>query len=686
VRERVELMSDKRSQKNIDVWSKAVRRFDVIYAATLDERRQCKEDRRFYSIAGAQWEGKLGDQFENKPKLEVNKTHLSVIRIINEYRNNRITVNYESDTKEELADLCDGLYRQDENRSGAQEAYDNAFEEGVGGGMGAFRFIAEYRDDEDPDDDEQCIAIEPVYDADSSVYFDLDAKKQDKSDAKFCFVLTRMSPEAYEDEYGESPTTWSTDDYTVRYDWATPDVVTVAEYFIVEEVKVNVHHWVKLDGEKLKLSDDELEDQREMLNAVGAEEIRIKKVKKRKVRKYILSGGGVLDDNGYIAGRNIPVIPVYGKRWYVDNVERCMGHVRLAKDPQRIKNMQVSKLAEISALSSVSKPIVTPEQILGHQEAWKNDNIENFPYLLLNPIKDANGQALPAGPLAYTKPPEIPPALAALLQITEADLADILGNSQDGEEISGNVSTQTAELIQTRLDMQTYIYLSNMAKAIKRGGEIWLSMAKDVYVEKGRVVRVRGPNGEIGKKTLLDPKLDKHGKEVTLNDLSEAKFDVVTEVGPSSSTKKAATIRQLLNLMQITQDPLTQKVLSSMIIQNMDGDGLADVRDYFRQEMIKMQVVKPTEEEAAELAEEQKNQEPSANDKYLEAAATAEEARAIKAQSDALLQDAKTDKTRAETVEVMTGMENDSVQQSLDIIEKLGPNVTDPTSPGSSVK
>jgi hypothetical protein len=30
--------------------------------------------------------------------------------------------------------------------------------------------------------------IEPIFDADSSVFFDLNAKRQDKSDAKFCFV------------------------------------------------------------------------------------------------------------------------------------------------------------------------------------------------------------------------------------------------------------------------------------------------------------------------------------------------------------------------------------------------------------------------------------------------------------------------------------------------------------------
>jgi len=64
--------------------------FDNIQSSMRDERLQCLEDRRFYSIAGAQWEGTLGEQFDNKPKFEVNKIHLSVMRIINEYRNNRI--------------------------------------------------------------------------------------------------------------------------------------------------------------------------------------------------------------------------------------------------------------------------------------------------------------------------------------------------------------------------------------------------------------------------------------------------------------------------------------------------------------------------------------------------------------------------------------------------------------------
>jgi hypothetical protein len=83
---------------------------------------------------------------------------------------------------------------------------------------------------------------------------------------------------------------------------------------------------------RLCKNDETLE---ETLLAIGSVEVRQRKIKRKRVRKYIMSGGKVLEDAGYIAGNCIPVVPVYGKRWFVDNIERCMGHVALAKDAQR---------------------------------------------------------------------------------------------------------------------------------------------------------------------------------------------------------------------------------------------------------------------------------------------------------------------------------------------------------------
>lgn len=663
--------------------------FDNIQSALRDERLQCLQDRRFYSIAGAQWEGPLGEQFDNKPKFEVNKIHLSVIRIINEYRNNRITVDFQSKDgapSDDLADTCDGLYRADEEDSGAEEAYDNAFEEAVAGGFGAWRLSTGYEDDEDPEDDRQRIKIEPIFDADSSVFFDLQAKRQDKADATRCFVLTSMTHDAFEAEFGHSPASWPKAIHQHEFDWLTPDVVYVAEYYRVEETRETIHIWELLDGTERRLTEDELEEEFEMLEATGAREVRTKKIRKKRVHKYIMSGNGVEEDCSYIAGCHIPIIPVYGKRWFVDNVERCMGHVRLSKDAQRLKNMQLSKLGEISALSSVEKPILTPEQVAGHQVMWAEDNLKNYPYLLVNPITDQNGNEVAQGPIGYTKPPAIPPAMAALLQITEEDMQDLLGNQQAGEQISSNVAQGTVEIIQNRLDMQTYIYMSNMAKAMRRCGEVWLSMAKDVLVEEGRMMKSVGEQGEIDRVQLLRPVVGDGGEIEYSNDLSRAKLDVVVEVGPSSSTKRASTVRALTSMAAITDDPETKQVLGAMAMMNMEGEGIGDVRAYFRKKLLRMGVVEPTEQEAKEMAEEQANAEPSANDKYLQAAAEKELAEAAEKQANTILKQAQADKTRAETVETIVETDIKQGDQALQVINELGPRVTPPDVTGSDVQ
>jgi hypothetical protein len=659
-----------KDQRLANVHAEALAQFDNVQTALRDERLQCLQDRRFYSLSGAQWEGPLWEIYENKPKFEVNKIMLSVIRIINEYRNNRITVDYVSkdgSMSDKLAETCDGLYRADEQDSVADEAYDNAFEEAVGGGFGAWRLRTTYEDDEDEDNERQRIQIEPIFDADSSVFFDLNAKRQDKADARFCYVVYSMTYESYKEEWGDDPTNWPKIVHQYEFDWATPDVVYIAEYYKVEDVTETIRIFRNIDGTEERYRSRDFDEDPELENtlaAIGSQEVRQRKIKSRKVHKYIMSGGRILEDAGYIAGKCIPIIPVYGKRWFVDNVERCMGHVRLAKDAQRLKNMQLSKLGEISALSSVEKPILTPEQVAGHQVMWAEDNLKDYPYLLINPITGPDGSQSISGPVAYTRSPQIPPAMAALLQVTEQDMQDILGNPSGADKMVSNISGKAVEMIQQRLDMQTFIYMSNFAKAMKRCGEVWLSMAKDVYIEEGRTMKVITEDESTDTVKLMTPTIDQETGEVRMaNDLSAAKFDVNVEVGPSSSSKRAATVRALTGMMQITQDPETLQVLGAMSMMNMEGEGIGEVRDFFRQRLIKMGVVKPTDKEMEALMAEAQNQKEDPNSIFLQAAAEeavakAAQARAstIKTVADAELSRAKTAETLAKTGEIDQNM------------------------------
>lgn len=671
------------------VHHEAVTQFEKIQTAMRDERLQCLQDRRFYSIAGAQWEGPLGVQFENKPRMEVNKVHLSVIRIINEYRNNRISVEFVSkdgDLNSDLADACAKLYRADEQDSVAEEAYDNAFEEAVGGGFGAWRLRTAYEDDESEDDDSQRIRIEPIFDADSSVFFDLNAKRQDKADAKFAFVLTSVTYDEFKDEWGVDPASLQKAIHQRMFDWLTPDVVYIAEYYKVEDVSEMLRVFLSPGGDEVKYrsadfdADEALE---ETLAATGYRELRRKKLKSRRIHKYIICGDRVLEDCGLIAGKCIPIVPVYGKRWFVDNVERCMGHVRLAKDPQRLKNMQLSKLAEYAAVSAIEKPIFTPEQINGHQVMWAEDHIKNFPYLMNNALTGPNGEVVATGPTQYTRAPQIPPAMAALLQITETDMQDLLGNQQAGEKLMSNVSGDAIELVQNKLDMQAFIYMSNMARAVKRSGEIWLSMAKDVFVEDGRKMKGIGAGGEVESIELMRPVMGEKGETEYENDLSQAKFDVAVDVGPSSASKRQATVKALLGMMQITQDPETMQVLGAMAMMNMEGEGIGDVRDFFRKRLLRMGVIEPTEEEAQQLAMEAQNQKPDPNALFLEASAQEAHARAGKAQADTLLAVAKAKESEAKTVETLAKTDIDQRDSLIRTVETLGERLAGGMPPSS---
>lgn len=665
------------------IHEEALAEFDEIQRTVMPERMQCLEDRRFYSIAGAPWEGQLGEQFANRPRFEFNKVHLSVMRIISEYRNNRINVDFtpkDGATNADLADVCDGLYRADEQDSGGQEATDNAFEEAVGGGFGAVRLRACYEDEDDDENERQRVRIEPIYDADGSVFFDLGAKRQDKADAVRCFVITSMAPSVAEEEFGHTFASWKKDIARTEFDWCTPDVVYVAEYYRVEESSEVVHIFQGLDQIDMRVPQHEFEEDEtklQTLMATGFRKTGEKRIKTRRVHKYILSGLKIEDDEGYIAGKCIPVVPMYGKRWFVDNVERCMGHVRLAKDAQRLMNSLLSWLFEIAARFDVEKPILSPEQVAGHAAMWAEDNVTRYPYLLSNLVRDIEGNPIPGSqaPVAYTRAPNVPPAMAALIQIAGQALDDLLGNQQSGEEVVANVSAKAVELVQQRLDMQTFIYMSNAAKMFKRIGEVWLSMKREITVEDGRKAKTVAQDGSIDTVTLRTPMVDeKTGESYLANDLGKASFDVWVDVGPSSGTQRSATVRALTGMASITADPQQKNVLLSAAMMNMEGEGLGDVKDWFRQQLVRQGVVKPTDDEIEAMRKEQEGKQPGPQDQYMMAAAEEAQANAAQARAKTVDTIAAADLKRAQTQKTITetaGQPHAQMLAEVDVLQRL---------------
>jgi hypothetical protein len=110
------------------------------------------------------------------------------------------------------------------------------------------------------------------------------------------------------------------------------------------------------------------------------------------------------------------------------------------------QNMNISKIAEIASYSSVQKPIFAAEQILPHMEMWQQDSVVNNAFLLAEPLRDAGGNIVATGPLQYTQPPQIPPAIAALHAANEQDIQEILGQPQSADAPGSQHAAITARL------------------------------------------------------------------------------------------------------------------------------------------------------------------------------------------------------------------------------------------------
>jgi hypothetical protein len=630
--------------KRLDaVHARALKRMDGVWKVQEAIRAECLDDRRFCSIRGAQWDEAWTEQFKNAPRMEIDKTSKELVRIFSEYRNNRISVDFRPDDEdgdEDTADALDGLYRAD-FEDGGQEAQDNAFEEGVAGGMGAWRLRATYEDESDPDNDKQKIRFEPITDADKRVFFGPSLFK-DKRDAKWCIVLNPIPEEEFIDEYGEKADSDFPNWPQQEFGWYQDKIVTLAEYYEIDQVKtekVTLEHPV-IEDEKT-LFDPEAEEISE-LEAQGWKVARRRSVKKPKVTKYTLSGCEVLDEEP-IAGPNIPILVFYAKRAVIENVEHCSGHVRKAKDPQRVYNAQVSQLAEIAAISPLERPIFDPAQVAGLESDWADGNIKRHPYALARALRNEDGSIAQTGAVGKVEPTQVPAALAALIQLAGQDIADITGSSEEADDVPSNTSAQAIELVHQRVDAKTFIYTDNFGATVQRCGTVWKGMAAELYVEEGRKMRSLDDKGgedyiEIGK-----PALDKSGAQITTN-VFDGNYRCIVDVGPSSRTRRDATVRSLVGMAAAASQAEDRELAAACIaaaLAEMDGEGISDLKKWVRMRAVKMGILQPTDEEKQELAQQAANQQPDPNAALVAATVEEKQASAMQKHSDAILKTAQ---------------------------------------------
>lgn len=639
-----------------EVHARALARFDEASTAQAETRAKSLAARRFVTIPGAQWDDEWGEQFPDDIKLEVNKAGRGVEKIERDYRENRIVPDFRPDGKladPVTAETLDGLHRADSYRFKSQQARDNAVFEATAGGFGAYRLTTEWEDENDPENDH--LRINPgaiITDADQAVYFDLNAKLYDKSDARWALIRVSMTRAAFEEEFDEGATDWPENRLAKADDWFTPDTVAVAEYYEREEQTDTL--WIlnhKLSGEEKRIWASEMDKGDLAQWKRDGWSAKSQRRKRCRVHKYILSGAEVLEDCGVIPGERIPIVPVYGKRYFVDGVERWKGHVQDKMDPQRLYNSGVSKLYETNMLAPREVPIFAAEQFDGAIDAlWRDANINRYPYLLVKPLRDEQtGQIVSAGPIGKVEPPQVSGALAALLQVANNDLTEEQEDSS--EQVKANTSAEAMDIAATRIDAKSGIYLDNIRQSVQCEGEIYFGMAREVYSEEGREIETMTEDGEDGlaiiKGQMTDPATEENK---TINDFTKARYKVIVSVSEATATRRDKTVRSMLRTAEVANAAGDTELAQAAIltaIMNQDGEGIDDFQAYARAKALSLGLVKPNEEE--KKAAEEAAQQPQQPDPMAQLA----EAQSQDFLASAAKKTAEVDLTRAKTVETL---------------------------------
>lgn len=647
-----------------EVHCRAMRRFDQIASATDQNRRESLTARRFVSIPGAQWEDEWGEQFDNSIKLEVNKVAKGVAKIEMDYRENRIVPDFRPDgpkADQRTADMLDGLHRADSYRFKSQQARDNAVFEAITGGFGAYRLTNEWEDEGDKDNDRQRInPASIITDADQSVFFDLNARLYDKADAGHAFIRTAKTRDAFEEEYEDCTTSFPEGVTWTNRDWFAPDTVAIAEYYEREEVSDTlIIARAMMGGEERRLWKADLEKGQLAALRRDGFAITTQKRKRCRIHKYILSGAEVLEDRGLIAGDCIPIVPVYGRRFFVEGIERWKGYAQDKMDAQRLYNSNVSKLAETNALAPREVPIFDPEQIDPVQaEQWSRANIDRLPYLTAHALRDVAGNPVHMGPIGMVQPPTLAPVTATLIQIAASDLTDDMNDG--AEQVRANTSAEAMDIAATRVDAKSGPYLDNVRQSTQREGEIYLSMASEIYIEEGRKVQTMSEDGDDGEAELKQMVTGKNGESSTIHDLEGAKYKVIASVTEATATRRDKTVRAMLRVAEVAtaaQDVEMAQAAIVTAVLNTDGEGTDDFMKWVRKaKALPMGLVEPNEEEQAEIDQASQDQQPDPMANLANAQAEDFKAGAIKKQAEVAKIEADTGLTKAKTIETLHGL------------------------------
>lgn len=572
-----------------DILVGALERFDDSQSATSLARDHQLEDVKFGRL-GDQWPDHIAKQRkeESRPVLTINRMPSFIRQVVNEARQNKpsITVHpVDNGADEETADVINGLVRSIERNSSADIAYDTAIDHAVSGGFGFFRIGIDFAHDETFNMQAFIKRVpNPLM-----VHWDPNSTEFDASDWEFAFVSEFLTEDEFERQWPKAAKVSfeggdSRDD--VLGHWLEGDKVRVAEYWLREHgtrvllmlrggdktiiaredrLPMLAKQFAAAGGFTVDdLSDDDLA--RFYMETLGLEEVRRRDVEFHTVKRRMISGAEVLDEEDW-PGSMIPICPVWGDEVIVDGERHFRSMIRDARDPQIMFNFWRSSTTELVALAPRA-PWVGAEDFLPDDQTeaakWLTANTRSHAYLL----HSAQAQPPQRTPFAGVPAGALQEALNAA-----DDMKAVIGIFDAGLGARSNETSGRAILARQREgDVSNFHFIDNLARAIRYAGEVLVEIIPAVYSAQ-ETIRILG---EDEAESVIKLTQEAGGGEVKdgkreLYNLTIGVYDVTVSSGPNFATQREETRETLVDIMRAV--PGAGAVIGDLLMDVMDFQG-----------------------------------------------------------------------------------------------------------------
>jgi hypothetical protein len=551
----------------IDIVQEAQERLEAAWMQDRENREDAFTDLKF--LAGDQWPNaiRLQREAQNRPCLTINRLPQFVNQVANGVRMNPPAIKAipaGGEATQELAEIYTGLFRQIQYRSNATHVFANAVYYAVACGIGHFRLVTDYVDD---DAFEQEILIKRIQHP-LSVFWDPAAVEPSRSDAEYCLVSEMIGRKDFEKRFPDA----AMSDFMAPSDvnvegglfWASRDAVRVCEYWVKRPVERTIARLAT--GETVDITKVDPKELGRL--AIMAE----RKVKSHKVERYLLSGEDVLEGPNEWPGRYIPIFPVIGSETALETKTIRSGLIRFARDPQQLYNFWRSSAAEAIALAPRAPFLATPAMIAKFKGQWDTQNNVSRPYLLYEPDPDAPG----ARPMREP-PPDIPAALVQEAAIASDEMKATTGiyDASLGAR-SNEISGVAIRARENQGGNSALHYQDNLMATLHHLGKALIDLAPKIY-DSERTVRIMREDDSHEPVRINAPVMGVDGKPMLLNDLGQGAYDVRVKIGPAYSSRRAEAADSMLQFIQAV--PQAASVAGDLVARNMDWPGADEIAD-----------------------------------------------------------------------------------------------------------